>query len=226
MKEYKDDRTKSSVQLFTTQNSCAHKINKIRDMREYGGIVNPLNIKLKPTNKMNILPYKPKPKEEKLNTELNFKAVGIILLLIFAFAVISFFIVFSIGLSKNKEYAKIIALYKCKYNDCGKLINGKYNDSIIIIKENKLRRMEGEDYKYQTIEISINSFLSSIDYMFDNCTNLISIYLSNISSPFLKNMSHTFHNCINLENINFTSFNSKDIISMDSLFKGCSNYQK
>ena len=226
MKEYyKDDRTKSSVQLFTTQNSCTDKINKIRDMREFGGIINPLNIKLKPVNKMNILPHKQKPKVEKLNTEVNYKVVGILLLLICISAVISFFILFSIGLSKIKEY-KIDLLYKCDNNeDCIKInsFNEKlYNGNIKINHiENSLRRMN--EQKYSKFEMYIKSSLSRIDNMFENHTNLISVDLSNINSPFIKSMSHTFHNCTNLEIINFKSFNSKNIVSMDSLFKGCSN---
>ena len=96
MKDISNDRTKSNAQLFSTRNSYPEQINKIRfNNLEYGGIMNTNNIQLKPENKkhkMNIIQFKPEKKQ--LSSELNYKVVGIIILVIFILGLISFILVY------------------------------------------------------------------------------------------------------------------------------------
>ena len=96
MKDLSNDRTKSNAQLFSTQNSYPEQINKIRfNNLEYGGIMNTNNIRLNPENKkhkMNIITFKPEKK--KLSSQLDYKVVGILILVICILGFISFILVY------------------------------------------------------------------------------------------------------------------------------------
>ena len=223
MKEI-NDRTKSNENLFSTQNSYADKINNIRqENRQYGLPYNPNVLELK--NQMKILPNKPTTVKI-LKSELNYKVVGILFVIIAILGISSIFIILSIKQNiekKDNKDNKIIATFI--YNETNEnyinteLFKEKDFYLNIICIENK-----SIDYEnFTKVEIFIKPDLKSINHMFSGCDNLLSIDLSNIASSYIQNMSHTFENCTNLKSINFTSFNSSNVTSMDSLFKGCKN---
>jgi hypothetical protein len=219
-----NDRTKSNENLFSTQNTYADKINNIRhENRQYGLPYNPNVLELK--NQMKILPNKPTTVKI-LKSELNYKVVGILFVIIAILGISSIFIILSIKQNiekKDNKDNKIIATFI--YNETNEnyinteLFKEKDFYLNIICIENK-----SIDYEnFTKVEIFIKPDLKSINHMFSGCDNLLSIDLSNISSSYIQNMSHTFENCTNLESINFTSFNSSNVVYMDSLFKGCKN---
>ena len=219
-----NDRTKSNENLFSTQNSYADKINKIRlDNRQYGIPYNPSILQLK--SQMNILPKKPTTIIKKLNPDLNYKVVGILISIIAILGLCSFFITFSIKNNIKMNDNKLNAVYsKNKDNSDIRIFNEELFSQKLFIKYiNNNTPLGINDYSNLTkVEIILSPAMKNIDYMFSGCTNLLSIEI-NFTSTNLVNMSHTFENCTNLQEINFISFNSSKIISMDSLFKGCKN---
>ena len=79
-----------------------------------------------------------------------------------------------------------------------------------------------KDEKIQ-IKITFDKELTNLDFMFEGCSSLIKIDLSNLNSPNIRSMIYTFTNCEQLETVNFTSFQSSNVTKMDFLFSGCSN---
>ena len=69
--------------------------------------------------------------------------------------------------------------------------------------------------------INITNPLKNLDFMFEDCENLLSVDLS-IESP-INSMTYTFANCKNLENVNLTSLNSSKVEKMEFLFSDCKN---
>ena len=74
-----------------------------------------------------------------------------------------------------------------------------------------------------TIRVYFNKSLSTLDFLFQACNNLISIYLSTINSFNFKRFSYTFNDCKNLEKINLTSLDTSNVQNMEFLFAGCDN---
>ena len=219
MNDANTEKTKSNALFFTTHNSYADNINKIR-YNQNVGINNSMSKNLRPINKMNILPYK--PEEKKLNSEINFKVVGIILLMIFFLALIAFIIAFTTD-KKSQVQEYIITAFYLNENDL--FINTEFNK---IHKINCTKNYTSSELKQlQTnliqVDIKINSSMTNLSTMFQGVGNLFYINLSNINSFFINDFSHTFENCSNLKAIDLTSFNSFNIKSMNSLFKRCHN---
>ena len=236
MKDINYDKTKSNINFITTQKSYADNINKIK----YNIQINDTYKKnLRPKNKMNIYPEKPITKI--LSSDLDFKALGLILFIIVILGAISFFLLFFIKNIKKKDNMIIF----------GKRGNGVFkvtNETNINInnigkceveepnKKNLLRRTE--EYKIEDgyifnisdfnendiIKINIDFInpLSDLNNMFEGCDHLINIDLSKIDNS-IKSMSQTFKNCNKLEKINLKSLDTSKVVSMDSLFEGCSN---
>ena len=140
-----NDRTKSNAHIFTTQNSYPEQINKIRYYNgEYGGIINPLNIRLKPINKMKILPNKPEQKQ--LSSELNYKVICFIIIILFILGFISFFLVYF--LKKPEKINKITGVYKGKNI---KMFNETFENlinKILIKNQNNILRHLNQKHLY------------------------------------------------------------------------------
>ena len=58
------------------------------------------------------------------------------------------------------------------------------------------------------IQIIFNQSLNSLDFLFERCTDLIKVDLTNLNSPSITSMIYTFTDCSNLETADLTSFNS------------------
>ena len=214
MNDIDGNKAKSNNLLFPNQNSYMNNINK--------NII-PINESIRIQNKMNISPFKPKEKNHK--SEINFKVVRILLLVIFIVAILSFIILYTIEKPKNEN--KIIVFYT-KEGFIDPEIFCQNKKSIIckyFYDINNLRRIE--EYNSTTnnlvkVEMTINYKLSNLSSMFKQHYNLISADLS-IKSPIINDISHTFESCSNLTYIDFSSFIGQKIKSMNSLFKECYN---
>ena len=79
--------------------------------------------------------------------------------------------------------------------------------------------------KYQ-IKFCFKQLLTNINYMFSDCSSLISIDLSHFNSSNVTNMRSLFYNCSSLKIINFTNFDTYNVINMRGLFYGCSSIEK
>ena len=66
-----------------------------------------------------------------------------------------------------------------------------------------------------------NNSLRSLDSIFRNISNIISIDLSKFDASNIEDMKNMFHNCNNLNFINFTNFNTSSVKNMDRMFKYC-----
>ena len=59
--------------------------------------------------------------------------------------------------------------------------------------------------------------------MFEKCTKITSIDLSNINAHNVQSMKNIFSSCSSLETINFNNFKAQNIKNMNGLFNGCSS---
>ena len=76
---------------------------------------------------------------------------------------------------------------------------------------------------FVTIRVYFNKSLPNLDFLFQACTDLISIDLSTINAFNITRFSYTFNECKNLEKINLTSLDTSNVQYMEFLFAGCDN---
>ena len=60
-----------------------------------------------------------------------------------------------------------------------------------------------------------------MSYMFDGCSSLVSIGLSNFDTSYVEDMGHMFFGCHNLESIGLSNFNTSIVTNMALMFDGC-----
>ena len=65
--------------------------------------------------------------------------------------------------------------------------------------------------------------LTSLDFLFTGCDDLISVDLSHMNFPNINRLSYTFNDCKNIEKINLTSLDTSNVENMEFLFAGCDN---
>jgi len=237
MKEVNYDYTKSNVNLVSTQNSYADKINKIK----YNIEINKLYAgNLKPKNKMNIIAEKPETKI--LSSSLNFKPLGFIFIAIIILSALSFFLLFFLKRPEDKNdslieavilgsgkggISKIINNQMNKIKDYEIVEEGKYLRFLDENEFNKFNKTDGILYNTTKeiikIKLYFDSPLTNLDRLFEDCKDIIYIDLSHIQSPSINSMSQTFKGCEKLQKIDLTSVNTSKVTSMGSLFEGCTN---
>ena len=235
MKEVYYDNTKSNVNLVSTHNSYADKINKIK----YSMDVNKVYANnMIPKKKMNIISEKPTTRV--LSSSLNFKPLGFIFIAIIILSALSFFLLFFLKQSKEKiRFSLRIAANNS--NNITQIINSKSNQLSILsdykvidkiegeylrnLDENEFNKTDGKLYNKTKgiiiIDLFFDSPLTNLDHMFEGCEDIIYIDLSHIQPPSIDSMSHTFKGCKNLQKINLTSIDTSKVKSMDSLFENC-----
>ena len=59
--------------------------------------------------------------------------------------------------------------------------------------------------------------------LFEYCSNLTSLDLSNFDTSNVTNMSHMFDNCENLKTLDLSNFNTSKVINMDYMFYSCNS---
>ena len=237
MKEVYYDNTKSNVNLVSTHNSYADKINKIK----YSMDVNKVYANnMIPKKKMNIISEKPTTRV--LSSSLNFKPLGFIFIAIIILSALSFFLLFFLKQSKQKNIF-FMTLFALNRNGKSQILNSKSNQLNFISDCNVTVEKEGEylrnldEYEFNKtdgklyhkkkgilkIDLFFDSPLTNLDHMFEGCEDIIYIDLSHIQPPSIDSMSHTFKGCKNLQKINLTSIDTSKVKSMDSLFENCTS---
>ena len=63
----------------------------------------------------------------------------------------------------------------------------------------------------------------NMSYMFSNCSSLTSINLSNLYNNKIKDISYIFNGCSSLTNVNLSNFNTNNVSNMSYMFNGCSS---
>ena len=69
------------------------------------------------------------------------------------------------------------------------------------------------------------SSVTDMSYMFENCSSLTSLDLSNFNTSSVTDMSNMFENCSSLTSIDLSSFNTSNVTDMDFMFSGCDKLQ-
>ena len=91
-----------------------------------------------------------------------------------------------------------------------------------------LTSLSGFFYGCETLEtISGLEYLNTanvefMDYMFNGCSALKSLDLTNFNTANVTDMSHMFHGCSALESLDLTKFNTANVEFMYHMFYGCS----
>ena len=186
-------------------------------------------------------------KEESTKSNDNNKKIKILLAIFIPIILIILIIVLCVTLIKkkkdepkiNEEYNYITATYNSQKGIPLKLFNPSrlgltdHNYTIEQIDTRTTRRLEElnvtdgviipEITGTIQIKINFNESLTSLDFMFEGCTDLIKASLSKLISSSITSMIYTFTDCTNLETVDFTSFSSSKVEKMDFLFGGCNN---
>ena len=187
----------------------------------------------------------PKIKESRSKTICNKKQKIALLAVCISFIVIAIITLICILIIKDKKTEKIskgnyiISTYNSQEGIPLKLFNPSrigLNDQNITIEEigaNNKRNLQQinitdgviipETTGTIQIKISFNEPLTTLDFMFEGCSDLVKIILSHLNSTLITSMIYTFTDCKSLETIDFTSFSSSNVEKMEFLFAGCSN---
>jgi len=106
--------------------------------------------------------------------------------------------------------------------------NGLHSVSVLI-NSSEIKSLEKMFYKIEDlVSISFSSKfnfenIENMDRMFESCTKLTSIDLSNINAKKVNSMNYTFSRCSSLETINLYNFKTQKIGNMVGLFSKCSS---
>ena len=65
------------------------------------------------------------------------------------------------------------------------------------------------------------SGITDFDYMFQSCSKLTAIDLSEIDTSNALGMNYMFYSCVNLTNLDLSSFNTSKVLEMISMFNRC-----
>jgi surface protein len=65
--------------------------------------------------------------------------------------------------------------------------------------------------------------VTSMGYMFSNCSSLTSLDVSNFNTSQVGNMRAMFHNCSSLTSLDVSNFNTSQCTTMQNMFTGCSS---
>ena len=77
--------------------------------------------------------------------------------------------------------------------------------------------------KKYTIKYTFKSILKNVNYLFYNCSSLISIDLSNLDFKNITDMSYMFYQCSSLINIDSSYLNSQKVKNMRYAFCNCTS---
>ena len=80
---------------------------------------------------------------------------------------------------------------------------------------------------YNIIEIDLSNFdtseVSDMAYMFYGCSSLISLDLSNFDTSQVTDMNNMFYGCSSLISLDLSQFDTGQVIDMNSMFYQCTN---
>ena len=131
---------------------------------------------------------------------------------------------------KNKGNIQILNSYEEVVRNNWFNENGNENEKEIkdnceiYLNENKIEFC----YKYELegkniIKIKCINSLNNINFMFSECSSLISLNLSNFNTINVKDMSYMFYNCSSLTSLNLSNFNTNNVNNMSGMFSYCSS---
>ena len=80
-------------------------------------------------------------------------------------------------------------------------------------------------YGYEGLDLSIfgESAPTNMSYMFNGCSSLASLVLTNFDTSNVTNMVSMFDRCSKLNSLDLSTFDTSNVTNMGSMFSGCSN---
>jgi surface protein len=123
------------------------------------------------------------------------------------------------------EFKDNLEFFDFFFNDCPSLV--EVNISTIAAK--KITTMRGlfqQSRRLTKVSLGKNfttSEVTDMREMFQDCTSLKELDISNLDTSKVANMNKMFYNCINLESIDISSFKTNKVNDMSYLFYGCTN---
>ena len=116
--------------------------------------------------------------------------------------------------------------YISKENPKIKLFNTNLIKSISSMKIDGNNANITDEYTFEskgeyTIEVILKEDLNSFDRLFENCSDLIGVDLSQIRTSKLTNMSKMFYDCVKLTSVDLSKLNTSKVVDMSDLFNGC-----
>ncbi len=79
------------------------------------------------------------------------------------------------------------------------------------------------DIRKNQIKLKFKTPIIITNYMFYNCTSLISLNLSNFNANIVTNMSYMFYNCFSLISLNLSNINTYNVTNMSYMFYNCNS---
>jgi len=123
------------------------------------------------------------------------------------------------------KHSSYCTFMKTNYNEISFPYEGFYY--ITIVFKDKITNCSNMLQNGDFIYIDLSSFdtqnETNMQYMFNNCRNLVSIDLSSINTQKVTNMQYMFNNCSNLVSIDLSSLNIQNVTNMNGMFCGCKN---
>jgi len=74
-----------------------------------------------------------------------------------------------------------------------------------------------------TIEVGWQNEIISCEYMFNECSSIVSLDLSSLNTNDVKNMNNMFSGCSSLQSLDFSNFGTNSAENMQNMFSGCSS---
>jgi len=134
---------------------------------------------------------------------------------------------------KNKNFIRAELDIKSNENNNIILFNTDNNDGMeVYLENNKINMINVNnqwkiDYKFikdgkYIFYILFNNNITNMEHFFENCSNLISVDLSNFNSSYITNMTGMFNGCKKLKEIKgLNKLNTSKVTDMSGMFNEC-----
>ena len=98
------------------------------------------------------------------------------------------------------------------------------DNSWLVYSEDEIERIRFDGFKDEVIYIMIikSDHLTSMESMFDGCSELEGCGFSRLETPHVRNMANMFKGCIKLEHTYSMLFDTSKVETMEGMFDGCS----
>ena len=131
---------------------------------------------------------------------------------------------YSYDISENKDNSVISYLVEnvddtstyTAYIQANRKIMANKNSSYLFYNFSKLESIEGLEYLD-------TSNATNMSYMFDDCSSLVSLNLSNFNTSKATNMDRMFYACKSLASLDLSNFDTSKVTKMSQMFDYCSS---
>ena len=126
----------------------------------------------------------------------------------------------------SSQFANFTYLY---YEENGEIKSMLFNDGNVFKPNVPNYTISGKPVSYRchkgTSKVVFKDFdtsaVTNMSYMFDNCSNLTTLDLSNFNTSSVTDMGGMFKNCSGLKSLDLSNFNTSSVTSMGFMFYNC-----